>query len=105
MALIGGATEGKLVKNIMDFSITISLGRMYCWSGREKKGDRIELRPFMKTELCKIIKGAVRKGFQTKSITDEFLKTKISNYLDGCKDSRKKIKQKRNDDDDDYATM
>jgi hypothetical protein len=39
MALIGVATERKLVKNIMDFSITIALGRMYCWSGREKKGD------------------------------------------------------------------
>ena len=75
----------------MNFSITISLGRMFCWKWKERNGEKIQLRSFMQTEQCKIIKEAVRKGFEKKTITEDYLKTKIRNYLDGCKDSGKKI--------------
>jgi hypothetical protein len=91
LALIGGVNQDKLLTNILNFSLTIKLARKFCWTGREEKGDRIGLCRFKDTELCSIIKGAVRKGFEKKNLTDDYFKSRVSSFLDASKDVRKKI--------------
>ena len=88
ISIVGGINQDKLLNNIMNYCMSITLARQFCWKGRDAKGNRCALRRFDDSELCGVIKGAVRLVY--KECTDDYFKIKISNYLDLSKDARKK---------------
>jgi hypothetical protein len=70
--LIGGLNEDKLLSNILNYCLTISIARKFCWTGREKNFNKVGLRRFNDTELFVLVKGAVRKRFEKNVMSEKY---------------------------------
>jgi hypothetical protein len=77
--LIGGLNEDKLLSNILNYCLTISIARKFCWTGREKKFNKVGLRRLNDTELFVLVKRVVRKRFEK-----NFMSENIMSALNFC---------------------
>jgi hypothetical protein len=70
--LIGGLNEDKLLSNILNYCLTISIARKFCWTGREKKFNKVGLRRLNDTELFVLVKRVVRKRFEKNFMSEKY---------------------------------
>lgn len=72
--------------------ISLELARKFTYFGRVKTkdggGDRLA---FNTTYICELLKTSVRENFSKCELDENFFQKHISNWLNGSKDSRKKI--------------
>jgi hypothetical protein len=52
--------------------LTISIARKFCWTGREKKFNKVGLRRFNDTKLFVLVKGAVRKRLEKIVMSEKY---------------------------------